>query len=127
MWTRKHHNFYTISKYFGKYKYVVSVFVEETDKSLKYWVGASSGRKRKQLDIFEQKSDKSFGGIKALLWIKSCIFEFPKTHNKYVHGRKEYICIQWSDSRRRDIYSRLIKYGFEFQMIGGEKTLIKRL
>lgn len=127
MWTKEETNFYSISKYFDIYQYKITVWIEESDKSLKYWVGVSSGNKRKDLEVFEEKDKKSYGGLKALIWIKNSIFSFPDFYKRYVRGRKEYICIQWSDSRRRDIYERLIKYGFRFQTINGEKTLIKKL
>lgn len=127
MWTKEQRNIYSISKYFHIYQYKITVWVDESDKSLKYWFGVSSGNKRKDLEVFEEKDKKSYGGLKALLWVKNSIFEFPIFYKNYVCGRKEYICISWADSRRRDIYERLVRYGFRFQTINGEKTLIKKL
>lgn len=127
MWIKEQHEYYSLSKYFDKYEYKITVWIDESDKSLKYWFGVSSGNKRKDLEIFEEKDKKSYGGLKALLWIKNSIFEFSNFYKNYVHGRKEYICISWADSRRRNIYERLTEYGFKFQTIYGEKILIKKL
>lgn len=121
------HNTYHCSKEFNGFTYVTSVFVEDNPKTVRYWVGASSGKKRKDLEVFDDKPEKSLGGIQALLWIKSCMEDFPKWYGYRVRGRKQYICIHWVDSRRRDIYSRLQKEGFRFMTIDGNKTLIKKL
>lgn len=120
---------YYIIKEFNGYKYRVVVYVEKTDKSIKYWFGASSGKKRKEFDIFEDKNNKSLGGIKALFWIKECIFDFPIFYGEIrdLSNLNQYLCIQWVDNRRRDIYSRLQKEGFQFMQISREKILIKKL
>jgi hypothetical protein len=48
------------------------------------------------------------------------------TIKKYNSNKKQYICVAWADSRRRDIYQRLVKEGFIFTMDDGEKILMKR-
>ncbi len=117
---------YTASKDFNGDLYVVTVYVDKSLKSDKFWIGVSSGKKRKHREVFEEKEYKSKGGIKALMWIKDCIFDFPVWYrNDY--NKKQYICIHWSDSRRRDIYKRLENYGFTFSFDGGEKILMKKL
>lgn len=126
---KKHNNTFLCEKKFGKYKYLVEVWVEDTSNSLRYWVAVSSGKKRKELDIYEDKPNKSLGGIKALLWIKNAILDFPKfyTREYYTENFKIYLCVRWADSRRRDVYKRLTKYGFYFMHIDNEKTLIKEI
>jgi len=116
-------------KYFGKYKYGVYIFPDCFSKSIHFRVGATSGKKRSELEVFEDKPNKSLGGIKALFWIKDAVLSFPeyyvKRHN--VKGTKLYITIQWEDSRRKKIYSRLLRYGFRFQTVVGEEVLTKRI
>jgi hypothetical protein len=101
----------------------------ESTKSIKLWVALSSGKKRKDLKIFEDKENKSFGGIKALIWVKKAILEFPEYYKEaYItEDVKLYICIQWSDNRRRDVYKRLEKDGFYFKHIDGSKALVKEI
>jgi len=110
---------------FNGYVYRVSISVYEWKKSTKFWVAASSGKKRKEKDIFEEKENKSLGGMKALLWIKNKMFEFPKWYNST--DENQYILVHWADSRRRDIYQRLIKEGFQFMVDDGRKILMKKL
>jgi len=126
---REWNNTFLCEKYFGKYKYLVEVWVEETSNSLRYWVSVSSGKKRRELKIFEDKTDKSLGGIKALLWVKQTMLGFPKYYveNYHVDGFKLYLCIRWADNKRRNIYERLTKEGFYFQHIDNSKTLIKEV
>jgi hypothetical protein len=130
-WTKdpKYTNVWVIAKKFNSYQYNVIVMPEQTHKSIKYWVSVSSGKKRKEFEIFENKESKSLGGIRALFWIKEAMYDFPKFY-KDKHSLSKlnsYICIGWSDSRRRDIYKRLEKEGFQFMMDEGNKILIKKL
>lgn len=121
-------NVYTTSKVFNGYQYNVLITIQDKteSKSIKYWVAASSGKKRREFEIFEDKGSKSLGGIKALFWVKEAIMNFPSFYGN-PYNKKEYICIGWADSRRRDIYERLRKEGFQFAMEQGNKILIKRL
>tara|TARA_R110000782_G_scaffold260726_1_gene352051 strand:- start:1980 stop:2378 length:399 start_codon:yes stop_codon:yes gene_type:complete len=130
-WTKdpKYTNVWVITKKFNGYQYNVIVMPEQTHKSIKYWISVSSGKKRKEFEIFEGKENKSLGGIRALFWIKEAMYDFPKFY-KDKHSLfklNSYICIGWSDSRRRDIYKRLEKEGFQFMMDEGNKILIKKL
>ena len=59
-------NIFTCEKYFGKYKYLIEISVEEKPKTIRFWVNVSSGKKRKELSVLGNKENKSFGGIKAL-------------------------------------------------------------
>jgi hypothetical protein len=124
----RYKNVYTTSKIFDTYQYnvIISLEDETMSKSIKYWVSASSGKKRKEFTIFEEKEAKSLGGIKALFWIKEAILDFPSFY-KNPYNKVEYICIAWADSRRRDIYERLKKEGFVFAMESGVKILRKKL
>jgi len=123
----KYTNVWYTTKKFGKYQYNVLIIPQETDKSVKYWIHVSSGKKRKEFEIFEDKENKSLGGIRALFWIKEAMYDFPKYFFKYVGNRTEYICIGWADSRRRNIYQRLQKEGFQFMIENRNKILIKKL
>lgn len=128
-YTEQKDTYYT-TEIFNGFTYKVFIYVENNwFKSIKYWVGATSGKKRKDLEIFEDKSNKSLGSIKGLLWIKKAMYDFPKFYAEKFDLEEEnrYICIQWSDSRRREIYGRLIKEGFQFMQISGEKILMKKL
>lgn len=121
-------NVYCISKKFNNYQYnvIITVFDETESKSIKYWIAASSGKKRREFEIFEEKETKSLGGIKALFWIKEAILDFPGYYGN-PYGKAQYICISWADRRRRDIYKRLKAEGFNFAMEDGSKILIKKL
>lgn len=122
-------NEYICTKYFNGYKYIVIITVENKSKSTLFWVATSSGKKRSQIEEFENKKDKSFGGMKALLWVKEAMLSFPNYFkNIYeVDDIKTYICISWTDSRRRDIYERLSRDGFNFMQVDGKKTLVKKV
>lgn len=124
-WVRVNKDFYYIEKEFNGSVYRIEIYIWEYPKSIKFWVGASSGRKRKDREIFIDKENKSTGGIKALIWIKDKIFEFPKFFGSKI--KNQYICIRWSDNRRRDIYKRLEKEGFQFTIDEGKKILRKKL
>lgn len=116
-------------KRFNNTDYKVDIMVEDLTKSIKMWIGASSGSKRKQIDSYQVDDVIRLGGVSALLWIKSEIFSFPKYYeNKYKTNKKIYLCIEWSDNRRRDIYSRsLLKEGFRFSMQDNKKILMKKI
>jgi len=118
--------YYTTEKFNG-YQYNVLVITEESPKTIKYWIHASSGKKRREFEIFEDKENKSLGGIRSIFWIKEAMYDFPNYFKNKVRDRQQYICIGWSNNRRRNIYSRLIKEGFEFRSEQGRKILIKKL
>jgi hypothetical protein len=124
---KRYTNLYYISKQFNGFTYNAVMTLEESDKSVKYWFSISSGKKRKDFEIFEEKGSKSFGGIKSLFWLKECLLDFPNFFARRLYGRNQYICIGWSDNRRRNIYERLVKEGFQFMVEGGRKILIKKL
>ena len=120
-------NVYYIYKQFNGFTYNAVMTLEESDKSVKYWFSISSGKKRKEFEIFEEKASKSLGGIRALFWIKEAMYDFPKYFSNIVRGRTEYLMIGWADSRRRNIYQRLEKEGFLFMVDNGNKILMKKL
>jgi len=115
---------------FEGYTYRLSMSVHESSKSIKFWVGASSGKKRKDKNIYHDKENKSLGGIKSLFWIKRMMYEFPIYYTKmypWKANKTKYICVGWADNRRRDIYQRLQKEGFQFIIDEGRKILMKKL
>lgn len=118
--------FYYKEQYFNGFKYLIEVGVYTTFKTEQYWFALSSGKKRKELLIFEDKERKSKGGMQALLWAKKEMLSFPDYFGN-PFNKKRYLCIRWADSRRRDIYQRLEREGFQFQIIDKEKILIKKL
>lgn len=120
--------YYKIKKFNSTY-YKIDFELRGWPKSMKIWVSASSGKKRKHLDSFEPNDYSRDGGIKALLWLKEEMLSIPAfLDGEYnIEGIPKYFCISWSDSRRRDIYSRLEAEGFKFIVDGGEKILMKKL
>lgn len=117
--TRYINCFYTRTKING-YTYQLE-YVKEDNK---YCISASSGTKRKDLEIAEAKDKKSKGGLEAIYWYLQRLINFKEENNI---TKPSYIIIFWSDTRRRDIYSRLLRYGFTFQMDYGKKCLMKRI
>lgn len=74
----------------------------------------SSGKKRRELKVFEEKESISFNGIKVLLKILNIInVEFPK-----FYGECSLIAF-WADSKRRRVYKRLENYGWKLCRIDG--------
>jgi hypothetical protein len=130
-WTKdkNYTNVWVTTKKFNGYQYNVIIIPEQTNKSIKYWIHVSSGKKRKEFEIFEDKENKSLGGIRALFWIKEAMYDFPKFYadRRNIKELNTYICIGWADSRRRNIYQRLEKEGFRFSMEDGKKILSKKL
>lgn len=122
-------NTYYTTETFNGYQYNALVIIEETHKSIKYWFHVSSGKKRKEFEIFEDKENKSLGGLRALFWVKDAMYDFPKyfSSRRNLKNKKVYVCIGWADTRRRNIYARLQKEGFQFMIEGGRKILIKKL
>ena len=129
-WTQYHRDrglYYFKKEDFNGYTYHLEAYIDSSYKTEIYWFALSSGKKRKELDIYEEKEKKSKGGIQALVWAKKEILSFPDFARNPLK-KKRYIAIRWADSRRRDIYTRsLIKEGFIIQIINKEKVLIKKL
>lgn len=126
---KRYANTFFCTEIFNDYKYVVSISTEERSKSIRFWVFASSGKKRSELEIYEDKPNKSFGGIRALLWMKKAVLSFPDYYHRHyrTEGMKLIICIAWADSKRKRVYERLKKEGFFFSHIDGNETLIKKI
>ena len=132
-WTKsdKYQDCFYTSKEFNGFTYNVVISVEKTDKSIKYYVAVSSGKKRKEFDIFEEKLNKSFGGIKALFFVRDAIFDFPIFYSSRISSkdkRNKYLCIGFSDSRRKKIYQRYLeKDGFILMRDNNYNILMKKL
>ena len=85
-------------------------------------------KKRKLLNIFEEKIEKSFNGLKPLIIAKKIMYEFGEYYKKeWINYGDVFLCIQWSDNRRKNIYSRLLKEGFRFSKVDKKTTLIKNI
>lgn len=122
-------DYYRKETIFNDITYRLEIYAWENSKSIYLFVGLSSGKKRKLLKVFQEKSNKSIGnGVSPLLWARDNIFSFPKYYCGFKHTNNKpiYIAISWSDSKRRNIYSRLIKYGFQFMKINNKKCLVKK-
>jgi hypothetical protein len=120
------------TKKFNGCIYAVIMDVQILRKSIKFWVSTISGKKRKDLEAWEHQTTKSLGGIQALIWIKRTMLEFPQHYRDRYTRKNEmdlptHLCIEWTDSRRRDIYERLRSEGFHFTQMDGVKILIKNI
>lgn len=115
---------YYTTAVFNGFTYKFEVTIESRSKTEICWVALSSGKKRKQLDVFEEKSQKSSGGIEALFWAKNILKKIPELVVRT--DKKVYICIGWSDKRRRDIYLRFLP-DFQLGMINNVKVLIRKV
>lgn len=112
-----YYNLYFKQKKFGKYYYRIELLLHNN----KVWISVSSGTKRKQLDNFEPDNIKRNNGILPLIWIKDEILNLSDTFTKdFTH-----ICITWADSQRREVYKRLLNYGFTINRSEGILVLIK--
>lgn len=121
--------FYQIKKFNSTY-YKIEIMVDLSTKTAKAWVALSSGRKRKDLDNFEPDDKTRDGGLKALMWVKSEVLNFYEYFNEKYRCElynKLYICIHWSDNKRRNVYSRLKKEGFYFMKDNNTKILMKEI
>ena len=82
----------------------------------------SSGKKRRELRVFEEKESISFNGIKVLLKILNIInVEFPKFYNSDVS-----IAVFWADTKRRRVYKRLENYGWRLSRVDGNLCYLKK-
>lgn len=129
-WTKDKDGGFFTQKDFNGITYRLGVYPYTFSKSVYLYISLSSGKKRKVLETYMPRDYKTGNGIKPLLWAKEVLLTL--NHDIFIKynsdkKKKRYICIQWADNRRRNIYSRLIKNGFQFRMIHGEKVLLKKL
>lgn len=95
-------------------------YVMQFDQYGDQWiVFISSGRKRRELDVFEDKESKSGNGWEIVKWAVECIKQFPE---------KGLMTIYPADARRKRIYSRfLLPLGFRYNRYDGNMCYMKRL
>ena len=99
------------------YYVMFSVFNNDT-----YSVMLSSGKKRRELKIFEEKKSKSLNGIEVLIKILNIVnIEFPKFYNSDVS-----IAVFWADNKRRRVYKRLENYGWRLSRVDGNLCYLKK-
>lgn len=84
-----------------------------------HWnVKLSSGFKRRELSIYENKTTKSRNTFEVVKWALNTLNNFP------YKGR---IVIYWSDGRRRRVYGRyLIPLGYQLTRFDGNLCYYKR-
>lgn len=113
--------------------YKISFFPRYKNKSVRYYIGVTSGIKRKELLLESiEKYNKSTGGIKALIEIKKCIIYFIENVNDidsyFKEYTKAYIIVNWENNRLRNIYiSKLKSLNFYISNDLGNKCLTKIL
>ena len=77
----------------------------------------SSGRKRRELDIYENKNSKSGNSWDVVRWCINTLNNFP------YKGR---IIVFWADGKRRRVYARfLIPLGFKLTRFDGNLCYYK--
>ena len=87
-----------------------------------YSVMLSSGKKRKELKIFEQKKNISFNGYEVLTKVFNIVnIEFPKFYNSDVT-----LAVFWADTKRRRVYKRLENYGWRLSRVDGNLCYLKK-
>lgn len=106
-------------------KYLVEFSVYENHKTSNIYVGFSGDKKRKKRDSFSSLGNKN--GLKPLIKAKEIILNFVEWYNEtYIIPKTAYLCIGWSDNRRKKIYSRLLRDGFKLSKIGNEMLYVKK-
>ena len=99
------------------YYVMFSVFNNDT-----YNIVLSSGKKRRELKIFEEKKSKSFNGIEVLIKILNIVnIEFPKFYNSDLT-----LVVFWADNKRRRVYKRLENYGWRLNRVDGNLCYLKK-
>ena len=99
------------------YYVMFSVFNNDT-----YSVMLSSGKKRKELKIFEEKKNISFNGYEVLIKVFNIVnTEFPKFYNSNLT-----LVVFWADTKRRRVYKRLENYGWRLSRVEGNLCYLKK-
>ena len=99
------------------YYVMFSVFNNDT-----YSVMLSSGKKRKELKIFEEKKNISFNGYEVLIKVFNIVnTEFPKFYNSNLT-----LAVFWADTKRRRVYKRLENYGWRLSRVEGNLCYLKK-
>ena len=87
-----------------------------------YSVMLSSGKKRKELKIFEEKKNISFNGYEVLTKVFNIVnIEFPKFYNSNLT-----LVVFWADTKRRRVYKRLENYGWRLSRVEGNLCYLKK-
>lgn len=123
---------YHIIKKFGSIYYRLQIDLYKSDDTCKFWIGLGSGRKRK--DLYNQEPDNilRLEGISPLIWVKNQIDSFTSDYINNIgplyYGHKNYfIVIAWANSKRKRVYSWLLREGYYFSSWDGTSCLIKKL
>lgn len=112
---------FIITRKFNNFFYRVLLQESECRRTIFLNVAITSGRKRKDLDNYEEVVGIPSGGIKALVWCFNCIEEFVEMSRSRFYeykGKDLLVTVKWIDSQRRRVYSRLERYGYSLQRLG---------
>lgn len=113
--------------------YIISILVPYTDNlsNIRYYVGVSSGTKRYEFDIFTDKKNKTKGSLSNLHKVYDVIMSFDKwfMDTYFISDTvSRYYCIEWSDTRRKRIYQRLLESkGWRITNFEGTYSLTKKI
>ena len=87
-----------------------------------YSVMLSSGKKRKELKILEEKKNISFNGYEVLTKVFNIVnTEFPKFYNSNLT-----LVVFWADTKRRRVYKMLENYGWRLSRVEGNLCYLKK-
>lgn len=126
--TEDNNDYFFTEFHVNNVKYRMEFLVYVYYNSTKIYVSISSGKKRKTLNIFEDNGIKNKNGIKPLLIVKKLMYDFSEYYKKeWINYGDIFLCINWSDVRRREIYKRLEKEGFRLGKIDNTTTLFKNI
>lgn len=127
MW-EKDKDYTNVFVYYFKH-YRIEINVVDNTKNLKYYIYVGSGLKRKDLKTYEQKQTKIKSDFSNLKQLYEIIMSFDDYYISIcVKNKKRYFCINWSDSRRKKIYSRiLLNKGWRIGYIDNYETLFYKL
>jgi hypothetical protein len=107
-------------------------FKDNLKRDIEYSVAFVIANKKKHIKqwLLEEKdvlSDKETGncGLEGLIWAKKQLFEFEE-FIKERYNEKTFICIYWTDNRRRNVYEKVLKkIGYEMNYRHSRKCLSK--
>jgi hypothetical protein len=122
---------YRIYTYINNSKYEMSFYSYwfNNFKTVRFYISIGSGKKRKETQMGAiEKTNKSDGGLKTLVWCKEMIKKFIEEYESLSVWHKDlesmYLIVQWENNRLREIYKNKLKdLGFYTTVDMGQKCL----